>query len=77
MRKQPLVSRSEIAAPVISSFRDVLSQKSGRSTDDIGEDTNLMGQDAALDSMGIVTLIIDLDKVVEEGHEIPPDWQRR
>ena len=36
-----------------------------------------MGQDAALDSMGIVTLIIDLDKVVEEGHEIPPDWQRR
>ena len=49
--------RSDIAALVVSSLQDVLSQRVGRSLDGVGEATNLIGREAALDSMGLIWAI--------------------
>ena len=53
---------------MISSLHDVLSQMDKLPADPVGESTRLIGSEAVLDSLGLVTLVIDLEQRLEEQH---------
>ncbi len=61
-------NRSDIAALVLSSLEEVLAMADGNSPAPIGEETYLIGRDAVLDSMGLVTLIVDVEQRLEEEY---------
>jgi acyl carrier protein len=64
------LGRSEIVGMVVSSLEDVLAMADGDSpsVEDIGEDTRLLGRKGVLDSMGLVTLIVDVEQRLEEEY---------
>jgi acyl carrier protein len=57
---------------VLSSLEDVLSMvDDGRPNPaQLGDDTRLIGRKGVLDSMGLVTLIVDVEQRLEEEHDI-------
>jgi acyl carrier protein len=59
------INRSEIAELVMDGLRDTL-EINGNSVAGISEETYLIGRDAVLDSMGLVTLVVDLEQQVED-----------
>lgn len=61
-------NRSDIAAIVLSSLEEVLAMADGHLSAPIGEETYLIGRDAVLDSMGLVTLIVDVEQRLEEEY---------
>jgi acyl carrier protein len=62
-------SRSQILDIVISSLEEVSSSNSNppASTD---ENTRLIGQSAILDSMGLVSLIVDVEQIIDQDFGI-------
>lgn len=64
------VNRDAINALVISSLRRVLSQKGEPSPDIMEESTRLVGSDSVLDSLGLITLVVDLEERLEEEHSV-------
>jgi len=67
-RRQP--GRAEITDLVISSLHDVLSQKDEPPLEPVGESTYLIGRRSVLDSLGLVTLIVDLEQRLDEEHGV-------
>lgn len=55
---------------VLSSLEDVLAMADGHAPGAMGEETYLIGRDAVLDSMGLVTLIVDVEQRLEEEYGI-------
>jgi acyl carrier protein len=70
MIEQTQLSRTEIAALVLASLRGVLSQKDGSPPEIMGESTYLIGSGSLLDSLGLVTLIVDLEQRLENEYGI-------
>jgi acyl carrier protein len=66
------VSRSEIAGLVIASLESVLATSQDERSDSaqLGEDTRLIGRNRVLDSMGLVTLIVDVEQRLEEDYDV-------
>jgi acyl carrier protein len=66
------LNHSEIAQIVISSLREVLAMDHGNSpgASAITEDTFLIGREAVLDSMGLVTLIVEVEQLLEEEYDV-------
>ena len=64
--------RSEIAGLVLSSLESVLATGPDDQPHpvELGEDTCLMGRTGVLDSMGLVTLVVDVEQRLEEEHDI-------
>ena len=64
-------SRSEIAGLVLSSLKDVLAMQGNDCPDSVrlDDDTRLIGRAGLLDSMGLVTLIVDVEQRLEEEHD--------
>jgi acyl carrier protein len=62
---------SEIAGLVLASLKDVLATSDDGVSDDaqLGEDTRLIGRAGVLDSMGLVTLIVDVEQRLEEEYD--------
>ena len=62
---------SAIAGLVLASLRDVLatSDNDGYDAEQLGEDTRLIGRAGVLDSMGLVTLIVDVEQRLEEEYD--------
>ena len=54
---------------VVSCLRDTLEQFGGTATD-INEDTVIVGQAAVLDSIGVVSLIVDIEQKLEMDHGV-------
>ena len=54
---------------VVSCLREALEQ-SGTPIDEITEETVIVGQGAVLDSIGVVSLIVDIEQRVEIDHSI-------
>jgi hypothetical protein len=63
-------NRDTIVALIISSLRDLYEQNGIDADGDLSEDTCLIGRRAALDSLGLVTLIVDLEQKIEETFDI-------
>lgn len=66
------LSRAEIGGLVLSSLEDVLAIGDDNRPDptQLGDDTRLIGRKGVLDSMGLVTLIVDVEQRLEEEHDI-------
>jgi acyl carrier protein len=64
--------RSEIAGLVLSGLESVLATDPDNQPDplELGDDTRLIGRKGVLDSMGLVTLIVDVEQRLEEEHDI-------
>lgn len=69
MKTQPIDYAGSLQI-VTTSLREVLEQSDLPVPDDITAETILVGQDAILDSLGIVTLIVDVEQQLETEHEI-------
>ncbi|MGQ9614000.1 hypothetical protein [Chloroflexus sp.] len=64
------IARTDLSHLVIESLRDILDQ-SGRPTPDrIDENTLLFGKGALLDSLALVTMVVDLEQRLEETFSI-------
>lgn len=68
-RKAP--RRAEVMTLVVSSMRDVLSEKDESPSDPMGEFTYLIGSKSVLDSLGLVTLVVELEQRLEEEYGVP------
>jgi len=63
-------NRDTVVALIISSLRDLYEQNGIDADSNLSEDTYLIGRRAALDSLGLVTLIVDLEQKIEETFDI-------
>ncbi len=62
--------RSAVVSLIADTLRDLYEQN-GIATDDApGEGTYLIGRRASLDSLGLVTLIVDLEQKIEETFNV-------
>jgi acyl carrier protein len=63
---------SDISRLVVSSLDDVLAMGDGTRPKpaEIGDDTRLIGRSGILDSMGLVTLIVDVEQQLEEEYDV-------
>jgi acyl carrier protein len=66
------MERFEISRLIRSSLDDVLAMGDGNRPKpaELGDDTRLIGQQGLLDSMGLVTLIVDVEQRLEEEHDV-------
>ncbi|ABU59998.1 hypothetical protein [Roseiflexus castenholzii] len=64
------VDRNTVLALVIASLCDLYEQNGITAGDEPGEDTYLIGRRALLDSLGLVTLIVDLEQKIEEIFDV-------
>jgi acyl carrier protein len=64
------LDRAEIVDMVLVGVRDVLEQADRPIPDELGETTHLIGKRSILDSLGMVTLIVDLEQRIEEEYDM-------
>jgi acyl carrier protein len=66
------LSRSQIAGLILSSLEDVQAMGDDNRPDptQLGDDTRLIGRKGVLDSMGLVTLIVDVEQRLEEEYDL-------
>jgi acyl carrier protein len=66
------LSRAEIGELILSSLEDALSMvdDSRPNPTELGDDTRLIGRKGVLDSMGLVTLVVDVEQRLEEEHDV-------
>jgi acyl carrier protein len=70
MSSQTQPSRAEIVALVISGLQEALAQADTQPADPVGEATYLIGRRSVLDSLGLVTLIVDLEQRIEQEYDL-------
>ena len=63
-----MIERSAALKIVIASIQEVFAQTGMDASTDIGEETVLVGKDAVLDSLGVVSLIVEVEQRVEGEH---------
>lgn len=61
--------RSAVVDIVVAGLNDVLAMTNGDASA-VGEDTHLIGHNALLDSMGLVTLIVEVEQRLEEELDV-------
>lgn len=70
MQAGTIVNRETLIALVLESLADVLRLKTAQVEVPLGEDTPLLGRGAVIDSLGLVTLIVEIEQRLEERHRI-------
>jgi acyl carrier protein len=72
LQVQSKPNREVVAELVITGVREALAlaQGEGAALDTVTEDTFLIGQSAVLDSMGLVTAILEIEQRLADEHEI-------
>jgi acyl carrier protein len=68
MAQHKSIDRGAVATMVLTGLRDVLTSSGIELPPDLGEATSLVGRQAVLDSIGLVTLVVDLEQRVESEH---------
>ena len=68
MHHTPEPDRAAIAAIVIAGLEEVLAQSDTPPAEPVSEETSLIGRRSSLDSLGMVTLIVDLEQRIEEQY---------
>jgi acyl carrier protein len=63
-----MIERSAALDIVIASIQEVFAQTGEDAPGTLGEDTVLVGKDAVLDSLGVVSLIVEVEQRVESEH---------
>lgn len=62
--------RATIVAMVVAGVEEALAQAAAPPPGPVGEGTRLIGRDLALDSIGLVTLIVDLEQRIGEQYGV-------
>jgi acyl carrier protein len=70
MQTQQLPAREEIITLVVGGLSDTLAQNDITPAEALGEGTYLIGRRSMLDSLGLVTLIVDLEQRIEEQYDV-------
>jgi acyl carrier protein len=68
MAQHKSIDRSAVATLVLAGLRDILTSSGMELPPDLDEETSLVGQQAALDSIGMVTLVVDLEQRIESEY---------
>lgn len=63
-----MIERSAALKIVIASIQEVFAQTGMPAASALTEDTVLVGKDAVLDSLGVVSLIVEVEQRVESEH---------
>lgn len=67
MPNQSQLHQIKITGLVIAGLQDILAEKKVLLADPISASTGLVGPQAALDSLGLVTLLVDLEQKIDEA----------
>lgn len=70
-RSTQQVSRTDIVELILSTLRDVVSRKGQQPRQPLGVTTPLIGSQAPLDSLGLVTLVVEVEQRLEEHTDLP------
>jgi acyl carrier protein len=65
-----MIERTVAYDIVVASLAEVLIQSGLPALDSVTEDTVLVGKDAVLDSLGVVSLIVEVEQRVEQGQNV-------
>jgi acyl carrier protein len=65
-----MIVRNQAYEIVLASLQEVFAQGGLTPPASVGEDTVLVGNDAVLDSLGVVQLIVEVEQRVEQDHGI-------
>ena len=55
---------------VVTSLRDVMSQNGDAELASVDENVVLVGKDAVIDSLGVVSLIVEVEQSLETNHDV-------
>ena len=61
-----VLSRARVVELLIEGLRGLLSDEDLPVAPDLGEETRLVGEQAVLSSLGLVSLIVELEQTIEE-----------
>lgn len=64
------LKRSEVVEMILSALRDVLESQGAEELPTLDETTRLIGRSAVLDSMGLVTLIVEVEQRLEADYDL-------
>ncbi|HQY92478.1 MAG: hypothetical protein WAU00_16325 [Caldilinea sp.] len=67
---QQAVSRQQVVDIILAALHDVLEGVAAEATPALDENTRLIGRSAVLDSMGLVTLIVETEQRLEADYDI-------
>jgi acyl carrier protein len=62
--------RAAVAEIVMAGVREALAMATEPPTTEVTEDTFLIGQSAVLDSMGLVTAILEIEQRLADAHDV-------
>jgi acyl carrier protein len=65
-----MIERTVAYDIVVASLQEVFVQSGMPALESITEDTVLVGKDAVLDSLGVVSLIVEIEQRVEAEHSV-------
>jgi acyl carrier protein len=63
-------SRARVVGFLVEGLRALLAERGEPLPDDLGEGTRLVGPQAALTSLGLVSLIVELEQTLEEQYGV-------
>lgn len=70
MQSKTTFDPGEITPVVIESLKNVLEESEAPESGNLTRDTKLLGHNAVLDSLGLVTLLVDLEQRLEEDYDV-------
>jgi acyl carrier protein len=65
-----MISRSDALEIVHASLKEVFAQSGAEATAAVTEETVLVGNDAVIDSLGVVSLIVEVEQRLESAHGV-------
>ena len=65
-----MIARTTAVEIVVASLKEVFAQVGTPAPDDITDDTVLVGNEAVLDSLGVVSLIVEVEQRLECEHGV-------
>ncbi len=64
-----MIDRTTALSVVVASLKEVITQADAAVPADLGENTVIVGADAVLDSLGVVSLIVEIEQRLEMEHD--------
>ena len=65
-----MVERSAAIELIYAALKEVMDQAGVPAPAALTEDTVIVGKDAALDSLGVVSLIVEVEQALEQKHDV-------
>ena len=70
MSNNRVLKRSEITTLITSSLKNIILEKEETNIKTVDQSTHLIGTQSVLDSLGLVTLLVDLEQKIDEEYAL-------